>query len=328
VDDAAPHVLLEVIRNGFVESRHRGSLVLLDPSGSPVITAGTPAGPVFPRSSLKPLQATAMVACGFPGRGGALALAAASHEGEDVHIAGVRAVLAGAALDETALGCPADLPAGRDALVAWVRAGGAPAAVCHNCSGKHAAMVATCAVNGWDVVSYLSASHPVQWAIRDVIERLCGEPIAASGVDGCGAPAHAVSLFGLARAFASIATAPAGTDAALVRDAMRAGPLLIGGTGRAASELTAAVDGLLCKDGAEGVWAAALPDGRAFAVKVEDGSARALAPLLTAAIRHWGPECADGGAVVDRWSSVGVLGGGKRVGQISWSPYLRETLGL
>jgi L-asparaginase II len=140
-----------------------------------------------------------------------------------------------------------------------------------------------------------------------------------------------VSLVGLARAFASLASASAGTEAALVRDAMRAHPQLIGGTGRVVSELTAAVPGLLCKDGAEAVWAAALPDGRAFAVKVEDGGERALSPLLAAAVRHWiltgGPADADD-EVIRRWSATDVLGGGAPVGAIAWSPYLRDLLGL
>jgi L-asparaginase II len=319
----APPVLLDVTRNGFLESQHRGSLVLLEPGGEIAVAAGTPERPIFPRSSLKPFQAVALVEHGFRGRGDALALAAASHEGEAVHVAGVRAILAAAGLGEAALQCPADLPARREAMLAHVRAGGGPAAVCHNCSGKHAAMLATCVGNGWDPAGYLDPAHPLQSAVRNAIEAMTGEPVAAAGVDGCGAPAFAVTLIGLARGFAALATASEGSAAALVGGAMRAHPRLLGGTGRAVTELTAAVDGLVCKDGAEAVWGAALPDGRAFAVKAEDGGARALPPLLAAALRYWGVD----GAVVQRWSAVAVLGGGDPVGAIGWSRELVDLLG-
>ena len=156
--------LIDVVRNGYVESRHAGSLVLLDGSGRVEFSAGVVGMSVFPRSSLKPLQAVAMVEAGFAGRDASLALAAASHDGEDVHIAGARATLAAAGLDETALQCPPDLPSGRDALLAWVGAGGRAARICHNCSGKHAAMVATCVAADWPVDTYRAPGHPLQLA--------------------------------------------------------------------------------------------------------------------------------------------------------------------
>ncbi|MDT4975608.1 MAG: hypothetical protein QOG98_1366 [Pseudonocardiales bacterium] len=319
-----PIIALDVTRNGFVESHHRGSLVLLDVTGAVAVAAGDPNRPIMPRSSLKPVQAITMVECGFPGRDGSLALAAASHDGEEMHVAGARSILAAAGLDESALQCPPDLPSGREAMLAHVRAGGGPLRICHNCSGKHAAMLATCVANGWDIASYREVDHPLQVAIRAGIETASGETIVATGVDGCGAPAHALSLVGLARAFAALARAADETPAALVRDAMRAHPRLIGGAGRVVTELTAGVDGLLCKDGAEGVWGAALPDGRAFAVKVDDGGARALAPLLAAALCYWGLDS----DVVRSWSAVGVLGGGVPVGAIGWSPALVDLLSL
>jgi L-asparaginase II len=317
--------LLDVVRDGYLESWHRGSVVLLDRSGAVAVSAGAVDDPVFPRSALKPLQAVAMLECGFSGRDGSLALAAASHDGEDVHIAGVRQTLADAGLDDSALQCPPDLPSGREALLAWVRGGGRPARICHNCSGKHAAMLATCVSARWPTESYRSPEHPLQRAVRAQMSQLCGVPVTrvAVAVDGCGAPAFSVTLSGLARAFAALAASTSGT-ARDVADAMRAFPRLIGGSGRVVSELTAAVPGLLCKEGAEGVWAAALPDGRAFAAKIEDGSPRGLGPLLAAALRHWGLD----NEVVSHWSSVPVLGGGVPVGAISWSGELRDLLAL
>jgi L-asparaginase II len=317
--------LVQAVRNGYVESRHRGTLVLLAPSAAPVI-AGDVDAPVFPRSSLKPLQAVAMVEAGFPGRNDSLALACASHDGEPVHVAGARATLAAAGQDEGALRCPPDLPSSRAALIKWIAAGGRPASICHNCSGKHSAMVATCFAAGWPVApddgAYVDPSHPLQQAIRRRIETLAG-PVSGVAVDGCGAPAFAVSLRGLAGAFATLATATDGTER-LVADAMRAHPVLIGGSERAVSDLTAAVPGLVCKEGAEGVWAAALPDGRAFAAKLADGGGRALPPLLAAVLRYWG----FAGEAIERWSHVPVLGGGRPVGELTWTPELASLLRL
>ncbi|SHG06178.1 asparaginase [Jatrophihabitans endophyticus] len=317
-------VLLDVVRGGRVESRHRGAVVLLGPGGAVETAAGEIDAPVFARSSFKPMQASTLVRAGWQGSREAVALAAASHNGEGVHRDGVRRTLAAARLGEDALGCPADLPGERNALIDYVAGGGQPAPLCHNCSGKHAAMVATCVAAGWDVGGYLAPDHPLQRAVVAEIERLCGAPIAASSVDGCGAPAHAVPLVALARGFAALAVAAPDTPEATVVAAVRAHPQLVGGTGRAVSELLAEVDGLLAKDGAEGVWAAALPDGRAFAAKVEDGAARALPPLLAAALRYWGFD----GPAVRRWSAVDVTGGGGVVGSVRPSAELTALLGL
>jgi L-asparaginase II len=209
-------------------------------------------------------------------------------------------------------------------MVEWLRGGANPAPVCHNCSGKHAAMLATCVANGWNPASYRNPEHPLQVVVRGAVERCCGESVRATSVDGCGAPAFAVSLTGLARAFSGLATAPAGSAAATVRDAMQAQPVLVGGSGRPVTAFLSGVPGLVCKDGAECVWGAALPDGRAFAAKVEDGSARALGPLLAAALRHWGIAT----PVVAEQASVSVLGGGVPVGSIAWSAELRELLSI
>jgi L-asparaginase II len=318
-----PPVALEVVRGDLVESRHRAHLVLLDPAGAVEVECGDTRRPVYPRSSLKPLQAAAMVRAGFAGRGEQLALAAASHDGEPRHLAVVRSVLAAAGVNESQLQCPPALPRSASAMLAYVAAGGAAAALCHNCSGKHAAMLATCVAAGWDVATYREPHHPLQQRIRAEIEGFCGEPIVATSVDGCGAPAHALSLRGLADGFRRVATAGPG-PAAEVREAMRAHPVLVGGTGRAVSELIAEVPGLVAKDGAEGVWAAALSDGRGFAAKVEDGAERALGPLLAAVLVHWGLD----GDAVERWREVAVLGGGTTVGAIRCTPELRRLLDL
>jgi L-asparaginase II len=314
--------LLQVVRNGYVESSHLGRFVLLATDGSTAVTAGAPDEPVLPRSALKPVQAIALLENGFTAPDDAVALSAASHNGEPMHVDLATAVLAGAGLDERALQCPAQLPDLTDAMLARVMAGGGPSRLCHNCSGKHAAMLATCVARDWPTATYLDPEHPLQVAIRDTVARYTDAELPAPAVDGCGAPAHRLSLVALARAFARIATAPEGTTAARVRDAMHAHPLLVGGTGRPVTELTTAVPGLLAKDGAEGVWAAALPDGRAFAAKTADGSARTLGPLLSAALRYWGVD----DPVVDRWAETPVLGGGVPVGAVRPAPELLELL--
>jgi L-asparaginase II len=185
-------------------------------------------------------------------------------------------------------------------------------------------MVATCAANHWPVESYRDPAHPLQLAIRERLAETAGAPVVATSIDGCGAPAHALPLVALARGFARVASAPADTPEGRVAAAMRTHPELVGGTGRAVTDCLAEVPGLVCKDGAECVWGAALPDGRAFAVKVTDGAGRALPPLLAAALRYWG----FAGPAVQRWSSVAVLGGGDPVGAVGWSGELRAALGI
>jgi L-asparaginase II len=305
-------VLCEVVRSGVVESRHRGSLLLIDRGGEVELALGDVSAPVLPRSSLKPLQAVAMRRAGLDVTPAQLALACASHSGEEEHVALCRAVLARAGLGEEALACPLALPLGEAAMQARLRAGGGPDRVHHNCSGKHAAMLATCVARGWPVEGYLQPAHPLQVAVRAAIEDLVGEPVAAVAVDGCGAPAFAVSLRGLARAFRRLATSPAGTPEGDVAAAMRAHPAVVGGSDRDVSELMTAVPGLMAKEGAEGVYAAASADGRALAIKVDDGAKRPLPALLATALARWGAR----GPAIERWAAPPVLGGGAPVGSL------------
>jgi len=191
-DPSGSVVLAEVVRSGFLEGVHRGSLVVLDPDGSVALARGDVASPVFPRSSNKLMQAVGMVELGFPGRGDLLALAAASHSGEPHHVAGVLRILDGCGLDVAALRTPAEWPIGEQAWIDVVRAGGSPAPVLMNCSGKHAAMIATCVARDWPLEDYRDPAHPLQAHLATTIERMSGERIAATGTDGCGAPVAAM----------------------------------------------------------------------------------------------------------------------------------------
>jgi L-asparaginase II len=307
-----------VIRSGFAESRHRGALVVIGPAGKETLHAGEVSSPLFPRSANKPVQAAAMLRCGLDLDGPLLALAAASHSGERFHVAGVRDILAAAGLGEDALRCPAALPLDEQAAWALLRSGGDADRLHMNCSGKHAAMLATCAAAGWPTATYLDPGHPLQAEIRLMLERLSAETVSKVGVDGCGAPVFALSLTGLARAFAALVMAEPGSPGRRVADSMRAYPEWTSGTDRPERALMTAVPGLLLKSGAEGVQAFALPDGRAGAIKIDDGAARALPAVIVAVLRSLGVDAASGAdvAALDRIARVPVLGGGRAVGHI------------
>lgn len=307
------HALLaHVVRSGFVESEHLGTAVALDATGAPIVERGDTTCPMFPRSANKPLQTVAMLRSGLELDGHLLALASASHSGEHYHRDGVRRILALADLTEQALQTPADLPAGDVEAQVWRRTARTPTPIAHNCSGKHAAMLVTCVINGWPTDTYRDPDHPLQRFITDTVAELTGEPVTAVGVDGCGAPVLAVSAVGLARGYARICTAAQGSPEHRVVQAIRTHPEWLAGTGREATRLMRAVPGLIAKDGAEAVFAAGLPDGRAAVVKIADGAERASGPVLAALLRRLG---VDEHAL--QWlGEAPVLGGGRPVGRL------------
>jgi L-asparaginase II len=303
-------VVAEVLRSGFAESRHRGAVAGLAADGRQVISAGRTDIPFLPRSANKPLQATAMLRCGLNLDGELLALAAASHSGEDFHVDGVRKILSGAGLAEDDLRCPASWPLETQTAYRLIARGEPMSRIRMNCSGKHAAMLATCVQNGWPTASYVDPDHPLQQEIRRTIEELAGQRSAATAVDGCGAPLFALTLAGLARAFRTLVLAGPGTPERRVADAMRAYPEWTSGTDRDERRLMNAVPGLLFKSGAEGVDAFALGDGRAGAVKLDDGAPRARTPVTVAALRRLGA------VVPDELATVPVPGGDAVVGAV------------
>jgi L-asparaginase II len=188
-----------------------------------------------------------------------------------------------------------------------IQAGEGPSRIAMNCSGKHAAMLATCVAAGWPTDGYRDPSHPLQQALRATVEELTGDQVSATVVDGCGAPQFAVSLTGLARSFSRL-----GRCAAV----MRSQPFLVGGEGRDVTAVMVGVPGLVAKDGAEGVYAAGFDDGRAVAVKIDDGAARARMPVLVAALRLLGVT----DPALDDLATVPVLGHGDRVGEVRAVP--------
>lgn len=294
-------VAVEVVRSGAVESVHTGHLVVLGPRGEVVLERGRPERPVFWRSAAKPLQATAVVTAGVDLTGPQLALAAASHAAEPAHVEVVESTLRDGDLTEADLGCPPDWPID-DAAFATAYPGGRRR-VYMNCSGKHAALLRACLQQGWPTAGYLDATHPLQQHLRTTVEQIAGEAVTATAVDGCGLPLHALSLRALARSFREL-------RAGAVAAAMRVHPVLVDGTGRFTTRVLAGVPGVLAKNGAEGVYAAALPDGSAFALKIDDGAMRA-AEVLAANLLAFVGATGDLPPL-----STPVLGGGEPVGEI------------
>ena len=292
-------VAVEVTRGIRVESRHRVTFVVADAAGEVRLAVGDPDVRVFPRSAVKPIQAIPLVESGaadaFALDAAELAMASASHGGEEGHVDTVTAWLKRLGLDPDDLACGAHLPSHKPTAAAMQRAGTAPTRAHNNCSGKHTGMLTTAVHLMEPTEGYALPDHPVQRRIRAVLESMAGETMPPPpGIDGCGIPAWTVSLLGLARMAARFAD-PA--DLAPQRrapvhrlaDAMRAEPWYVAGSGRLCTELMQAAPSILLKTGAEGVFFAALPEqGLGIGLKVEDGNARAAEPALIAVLEALG----------------------------------------
>jgi len=282
-------VLAEYVRDGVVESEHRGFLAALNADGSIFKSLGDVETKIFPRSTVKCAQASAMVRSGLDLEPRLLALAQSSHSGAQMHLDGAREILASVGLSESALQCAFDRPLGDAERRAWGE--NPPTQIAMNCSGKHAAMLATCVKNGWPIETYLEANHPLQLAIKEELENLAGEKITLTSTDGCGAPLFLLSLIGLARAVRAItiSTDPVHQS---VMNAARAFPEMVGGVGRHNTEMMQQLPGLFMKDGAEAVNVCSLADGRTFVFKVSDGSLRAFRTIVHACLKDFGIDTA------------------------------------
>lgn len=293
-------------RSGFDESRHLGAAVVVHPDGSVLAELGDGGAAIYPRSALKPLQATAVQRAGAALEGVELVLASASHRGTPQHVEIVRGMLASAGLSEHDLHCPLDWPLDPEAR----RASPAKSRLTMNCSGKHASFLLACRANGWPTETYLDPEHPLQRLVRATVEDFTGELVAHTGVDGCGAPVHAITLRGLARAIARVATDP---ECTALCSAIREHPWAIDSptVARAIERL-----GVVAKAGADGVFVAAAPDGTAVAVKVADGSMVPGLPVGITLLQRVGALPADAVAAVLDELAEPVLGGGEPVGSL------------
>jgi len=319
---SSPVVVAEIVRSGFVEGHHYGSLVALAADGSVDWSVGAVDAEILPRSSNKPLQALGMVRLGLDLPPDLLALACASHSGEPFHVEGARRILASVGLDESALQTPPDYPLDDESREQLLRSGGTRSSILMNCSGKHAAMLATCVVNGWELESYRTSDHPLQKGIQAAFEEMTGEA-ASVAVDGCGAPLLSTSLVGLAAAFRRLALGLDGqdqpdADGVRVATAIRRHPEYVSGTKRDERALLTAIPGAIGKAGAESCYAVALPDGRAFALKTDDGAPRVRPVLMAEALRRSGvlDEPGVDAEAVRRTGVVELFGGVVPVGEI------------
>lgn len=319
VTDAVELAVVE--RSGFVESRHAGSAVVLAPDGTVLRTLGAPAAPVFPRSTLKPFQAIAAMTSGVTLRGEDAAIATASHSGTARHVDLVRGLLARAGIPESALGCPPAYPQDAEARAALVRSGTGKQRVYMTCSGKHAAMLLACAANDWPLESYLHPEHPLQRRVLDVIERFTGERPAASGVDGCGTPVHAISLLALAHGIHRVGTSTPGSPFAIFREAgvlaeaVRENGWVVAGPGQPD---TVAIDrlGVFAKFGAEGIMVMVAPNGTTVALKVLDGSLRPATAVALRLLVDAGALARSAVEALDAELGLLLSGGGVNVGRI------------
>jgi L-asparaginase II len=307
-------VLLEVLRNEMVESVHGGHLLILDRNGSPILSLGDVKSPIYPRSAVKSIQASAMIRAGLKVSPRELALICASHAGSSAHLDVAQSILSHAGLDESALKNTPDKPLDPIERAAW--GDKAPSSLAANCSGKHAGMVATCKVNGWDLASYKNPSHPLQIAIKNEFEKLSGEAITKVGVDGCGAPLFAISLTGLATGIRNLMLSGDPVHQEVV-SACRTNPVMVSGIGRLPTELMEKVDGLFVKDGAEGVMVISTRSGEVIVWKMSDGSQRGAMTLALASLSQLGVKVAG----IEREL---VLGGGEVVGEIRASKIARH----
>lgn len=290
-------VLVEALRGGMVESRHRGAVAVFDADGTSVLEIGDIERPVFPRSAIKAIQALPLVESGaadaFALSDREIALACASHAGEPAHVELVGAILERAGLDAGALECGAHWPGGQEAMVALARAGSAPTPVHNNCSGKHAGFLCACRHAGFDHRGYVEADHPVQIMVREALEDVTGAAHESGecAVDGCSIPTCAVPLAALARGFARMASG-VGLQPERARAARRifractGEPFLVGGSGRHDTGIMEAGRGrVFVKTGAEGVFCGALPEsGLGIALKCDDGAGRAAEIAIAAVL--------------------------------------------
>lgn len=306
-------VLVELDRGGRVESWHRGRVLVLAPDGSTDIAVGDPERVILPRSTAKPAQAAAMVALGLDIPEPLLALAAASHSGEPRHLDGARDILGRAGLSEADLRCPPAWSMSPPSAHAPDQRGTGPLRISHNCSGKHAAMLATCVAEGWPTGDYLSPDHPLQQAILASLRRLASGPVHHVATDGCGAPVAELSMMSLARLGQAIAQSGPGAPEHAVYRAMTQYPEMTSGAGRPEARLMQAVPGLLAKVGAEGVFLAVLASGQCIVTKIDDGADRAAAVVVAHVLTLLG--ICD--PAVRAVANPAVLGGGKRVGSLT-----------
>ncbi|MBC8465788.1 asparaginase [bacterium] len=302
-----PPVLVSFIRGKIVESRHRGWICIVDSSGKLLYSEGNPMFSTFLRSSAKPLQSVAVVLTGasekYDLKEAEMSIISGSHGGEPFHVDTVRSILSKCGMNEDMLQNGPHPPLDETARKILKSQGKTPLRLHHNCSGKHAGMLAATKVLGGDLGKYLDPESPVQQKITNVIGAIAGIEAGEIelGIDGCSAPVHSLSMYGSALAYARLLD-PVDLDADLalackrVTRAIRMYPEMIAAQqGRICTELIRAgkVFELIAKGGAEGFYSAGWRDsnsgrGIGLSIKIEDGSQRARDPLVIKVLQNYG----------------------------------------
>jgi L-asparaginase II len=294
--------LVEVTRGQLVESRHRGSVSVVDADGATVLSIGDVDRRVFPRSAVKALQALPLLERGIADKYNLtdeeLALACASHSGEPEHVRVAETMLAKAGRDVGCLECGTHWPMGEAASRALAAEGKTPNALHNNCSGKHAGFICLACGTGNDPKGYVGADHPVQRMVREALEDVTGacHSMEKAGIDGCSIPTYAIRLPSLAFGFAKFGTGAGlsgGAKAAAerLRKAVAAHPFMVAGTGRFDTKLMEILrERAFVKVGAEGVYCATFPElGYGIALKVDDGHARAAEAMMAGLVLRFLP---------------------------------------
>lgn len=275
------------MRGGHVECVHVGGAVAVDPGGKVLLSHGDPDERTFFRSAVKCWQALPLVESGAADRYGfndrELALACASHEGEDMHVAAAASMLAKLGLAPDYLRCGAHPPYDRNAANALVRRGEQPSNLHNNCSGKHAGMLACCLHHGWPTGEYPDPEHPLQLAIRARIGAAAGMVAGdlPHATDGCGVPTFFMPLSRMARMFSSLGAAVRDQPLGRLAEAMRAHPEMIAGPRIFDTRLSLATKGrVISKRGGAALGCAATRDGTGIAVKCGDGTSDVVPAML------------------------------------------------
>ena len=318
---ATSEELAVLVRNDFIESRHAGSVVVVDPAGKVLFSKGDPNALVFPRSAMKLFQAMGIFSTGIELSPEFTALATSSHTGSAAHVELVKELLVTGGFTEADLKCATEWPVNKDMLKQVYQADGGALPIYHCCSGKHAAMLLACKHEGWPTENYLDRDHPLQVRILEAVEYLTGETITSTAVDGCGAPVHAMPLVKLASGVAKMLTAddsaPMGIkdSAQKLASSVLAHPWIVGDHGEPDVIIMEEL-GFTAKSGYEGVFIVSTPDGTTVATKILDGNLR-TAPIvaLQALVRAGVLDQSKVDALIPRLHTD-VYGGGKVVGQL------------
>jgi L-asparaginase II len=299
--------LIQIVRGGLLDCVHRGRLAITDIEGNNLFAAGDADEPVYMRSIAKPFQAATVIETGAAARFGfteqEVAIMAGSHSGTPQQAEIVAGILSKIGAEVSDLHCGAQLPLDHGAARDLAARGERGTALHHNCSGKHAGMLAACIAHGWPLESYTHADHPLQrWNLRTLAAAADIDPAQISiALDGCSVPTFALPLRHIAAAFARLGSAPADSPLSRVARAMAAHPTIYSGERRQDAAITRATGGrLIAKDGAEGAFGIAITDhGIGVALKISDGAPRAQMPTLIAVLHRLGYLSDDEAAALD-----------------------------